>query len=133
MSGWEAGYRDPSKWTVSRLQITLDYLERSLPAERYPGESLPVPGREPKTPEATKYFNLTRSSRRLPTELLPQTFGSLGDRIRFRRLELGLTQRQLAKQLGVGRMLWVPDIPAGDFRIFLPVPWAGSGVGFRHC
>jgi DNA-binding XRE family transcriptional regulator len=50
------------------------------------------------------FFDLTRWRRRPPPGVLAETFLSPGDRIRRRRLELGLSQEALGKRIGVGRV-----------------------------
>ncbi len=49
---------------------------------------------------APSYFDLTRWRRTPPPGATPNT---LGERLRARRLELGLSQTQAGKRLGVGR------------------------------
>ena len=55
-------------------------------------------------PSPATYFDLTLWCKALPKQLQPETFGSIGDRIRFRRLELGPAHHELARRLGVGRI-----------------------------
>ena len=50
------------------------------------------------------YFDRTCWRRRPPTDLTDGKPKSLGDRLRQRRLELGLSQEQLGRRFGVGRV-----------------------------
>ncbi len=54
-------------------------------------------------PPPLTYFDRTRWRRRPPPDLTAGGPTSLGDRIRHRRLELGLSQEQLGRRFGVGR------------------------------
>ena len=85
---WERGRQAPHRWIAGRIDLTLRALE----------------GRPTEGPQkALTYFDLTRWRRRPPGDgvrIHPQTFG---ERLRFRRLELGLSQSEAGTCLGAGR------------------------------
>ncbi len=94
---WEAGSRTPSRWMAGRVAAILDRLEKtSAPSAEAASEAIEPP---PMT-----YFDRTRWRRRPPPDVTDGNPKSLGDRLRQCRLELGLTQAQLGKRLGVGRV-----------------------------
>jgi len=93
---WESGSRRPSQWMANRVGVILDYLERT--AQQHAGTN----GLDVETLPLT-YFDRTRWRRRPPPALTNGEAVTIGDRLRRRRLELGLSQVQLGKQLGVGR------------------------------
>lgn len=93
---WESGRRRPSRWMANRVAVILDHLEKTV--EEHAGTS----GSDVEMPPLT-YFDRTRWRRRLPTALTGGEAVTIGDRLRRRRLELGLSLVQLGKQLGVGR------------------------------
>ena len=92
------GERQPaaSSWMAGRVATILAHLEEI--AGQHAGTSGPDVGTLPLT-----YFDRTRWRRRPPTALTDGEAVTIGDRLRRRRLELGLSQVQLGKQLGVGR------------------------------
>jgi len=93
---WENGSQQPSRWMANRVAAILDRLEDD---SNGPDEAT---HRSAGLPPLT-YFDRTRWRRRPPTDLTEGEPKSLGERIRHRRLELGLSQIQLAKRFGVGR------------------------------
>lgn len=93
---WESGSRKPSRWMENRVGAILDRLEA-------PTGSACV-GDTPIASPPLTYFDRTRWRRRPPPDLIDAGPVSLGDRLRYRRLELGLSQEQLGKILGVGRV-----------------------------
>ncbi len=74
---------------AARLAAVLDRLESG-------DDSSPGPG-------AVTYFDLTRWRRRPPPDLGLAKPESLGDRLRKRRLERGLSQVEAGKRCGEGR------------------------------
>lgn len=93
---WESGSREPGRWMAKRVARILDPLE-----DRSKG---PTDLTRPATDfPALTYFDRTRWRRRPPTDLTDGKPRNLGDRIRQRRLELGLSQEQLGKRFGVKR------------------------------
>jgi len=84
---WERGQRTPHSAIVGRIDLALRALE-GRPAE---GES-----------ESPSYFDLTRWRRRpsAGVEVQPAT---LGERLRARRLEFGLSATFVARQIGTSR------------------------------
>jgi transcriptional regulator with XRE-family HTH domain len=93
---WESGSRQPSSWMAGRVAMILDHLEKIA------GQHAAIDGGDVGTLPLT-YFDRTRWRRRPPTALTDGEAVTIGDRLRRRRLELGLSQVQLGKQLGVGR------------------------------
>jgi transcriptional regulator with XRE-family HTH domain len=91
---WEGGSRRPSRWMASRVAVILDRLESATGAGSADAQVAPPP---------LTYFDRTRWRRRPPPDLTDGGPISLGDRIRHHRLELGLSQEQLGRRLGVGR------------------------------
>ncbi len=92
---WESGNRQPCRWMVSRVTAILDQLEKSA-AE-------PGTASEPHELQHLSYFDRTRWRRRPPSDLTVGGTITIGDQLRQRRLELGLTQAQLGSQFGVSR------------------------------
>jgi transcriptional regulator with XRE-family HTH domain len=90
---WESGSRSPSRWMSGRMAAILDRLEQ--PTGPFAGQGIELP--------ALSYFDRTRWRRRPPPDLTGGAPLTLGDRIRSRRLELGLSQEQLGRRIGVGR------------------------------
>jgi transcriptional regulator with XRE-family HTH domain len=80
---WESGSRQPSRWMATRLEAMLAGLET--------GQGI----------SGLRFYDLTRWRRRLPMDAKPKT---LGDHIRARRLELGITQEEAGRRFGVGRV-----------------------------
>lgn len=95
---WESGSRPPSRWMANRVAAILDHLEKT--AEQPAGTN----SLDGETPPLT-YFDRTRWRRVPPPELVEGQPSNLGDRLRQRRLERGLSQAQLGKQFGVGRAI----------------------------
>ena len=91
---WESGSRQPSQWMANRVAAILDRLEIPSGAG---SDDVPI------VPSAMTYFDRTRWRRRPPPDLIDGGPTCLGDLIRRRRLELGLSQEQLGKRFGVGR------------------------------
>ena len=81
---WARGGRQPSPWMAARTESILQDLD----------------GLHPRSTARPTYFDLSRWRRTPPTGSKPRT---LGERIRERRLELGLSQAQLGRLFGVGR------------------------------
>jgi transcriptional regulator with XRE-family HTH domain len=90
---WESGTRTPSRWMAGRVAAILNRLGSA--AERSAGKAIELP--------VLSYFDRTRWRRRPPPNLTDGRPVTLGDRIRHRRLELGLSQDQLGRRFGVGR------------------------------
>jgi transcriptional regulator with XRE-family HTH domain len=84
---WETGRQTPHPAIAGRVDLTLRGLERR-PAEV--------------GPESESYFDLTRWRRRVPVAAgaQPRTFG---ERLRARRLELGLSATFVASRTGMSR------------------------------
>ncbi|MFM7232377.1 MAG: helix-turn-helix domain-containing protein [bacterium] len=93
---WESGGRQPSRGMLNRLEAILTALERGS------GGDGGAESTERELP-ALSFFDRTRWRRKPPTELTHGQPTSLGDEIRQRRLELGLSQKQLGARIGVGR------------------------------
>lgn len=93
---WESGWRQPSRWMAGRLTLILDRLENRA------GEPSGAAQAASELP-ALSYFDRTRWRRRPPPDLTEGAPRTLGDRLRHRRLELGLSQEEAAKRLGVTR------------------------------
>lgn len=85
---------------AARVEAILEQLEREASASA--GELPSLDGR-PDLCRNLTFFDLTRWRRKLPG-LLSEKLATLGDRIRRRRLELGLSQEALGERFGVGRM-----------------------------
>jgi transcriptional regulator with XRE-family HTH domain len=81
---WENGSRRPNPWMAARIQVALDQLE----------------GGSPEGPVTPSFFDLTRWKRTLPGGATPRT---MGERLRARRLALGLSQEAAGALLGVTR------------------------------
>ncbi|OGU10467.1 MAG: hypothetical protein A2W29_04555 [Gemmatimonadetes bacterium RBG_16_66_8] len=86
---WEGGRRRPSRWMAARLEGVLDRLEA--------GDD------DPPSADSVSYFDLTRWRRRPPPDIGAAAAESLGDRLRQRRLQLGLSQAEVGRIFGVGR------------------------------
>jgi transcriptional regulator with XRE-family HTH domain len=84
---WEGGRQKPHPGIASRIDLGLRALEGR------PVDDADAP---------LSFFDLTRWRRKLPAgvTLTPQTFG---ERLRARRLELGLSMREVAGRAGVSR------------------------------
>jgi transcriptional regulator with XRE-family HTH domain len=82
---WAKGRHRPSSWMAGRIETILGKLEGR---DRERGSVAP------------SYFDLTRWRRTPLTNTTPKT---IGERIRDRRLELGLSQEEAGRRLGVGR------------------------------
>jgi ribosome-binding protein aMBF1 (putative translation factor) len=80
---------------AKRVAVILDRLERSTKEAGADQTAIELP--------PLSYFDRTRWRRRQPPDLTDGRPKSLGDRIRQRRLELGISQAELGKQFGVGR------------------------------
>jgi transcriptional regulator with XRE-family HTH domain len=124
---WESGSRRPNRWMAGRVDALLDAVER--------GDGEPVPAAN----STLNFFDLTRWRRRPPSGLLSVKPATLGDRLRSRRLELGLSQEQAGRRFGVGRVTFYrwergePPPRRAHRKIHrflkgadLPRPWAGS-------
>jgi transcriptional regulator with XRE-family HTH domain len=98
---WESGSRRPCRWMAARVEAILDRLERDS-AKFYEVEVSPHCRPDPISD--LSFFDLTRWRRKPPTTLLPGKAATLGDQIRRRRLELGLSQSALGTRFGVGRV-----------------------------
>lgn len=90
---WESGSRHPSRWMAGRVATILDRLESA------DGSSLESAAEPP----TLSYFDRTRWRRSPPPNITDGGPVTLGDRIRCRRLELGLSQEQLGTRFGVHR------------------------------
>ena len=93
---WESGSRTPSRWMAGRVAAILDRLESQ--GHKSGADAMSEDG------YALSYFDRTRWRRRPPPDLTSGQAVSLGDRLRQRRLELGLSQAQLGRRFGVGRV-----------------------------
>ena len=82
---WESGRRAPSRWMSTRVAAVLEALELG-------GQ-----------PPGLSYFERTRWRRTPPTDVTAGEPNTIGDQLRQRRLELGLSQHELARQFGVDR------------------------------
>jgi len=98
---WESGRRRPSRWMAARVEAILEKLEGEAAASI---GAQPVHDGHPDLGQNLTFFDLTRWRRKPPPGLLPEKVATLGDRIRQRRLELGLSQEALGKRFGVGRV-----------------------------
>jgi transcriptional regulator with XRE-family HTH domain len=90
VSRWEAGARRPSQWMAGRLKVLLQAMEK--------GDIKLAEVRDP----TLSFFDLTRWRRKPPTSVTiqPRTFG---ERLRERRLRLGLSMKELAQRAGTSR------------------------------
>jgi transcriptional regulator with XRE-family HTH domain len=84
---WEGGRQKPHPWIAGRIDLGLRALE-----------GWPVDGPEP----PMSFFDLTRWRRKPPSgdTVRPRTFG---ERLRARRLRLGLSMAEVARRTGVSR------------------------------
>lgn len=80
---WLNQSRRPSPWMEGRLRVAVDRLE----------------GRAGDATRAS-FLDLTRWKRKAPLDAVPVSFG---ERLRAKRLELGLSQAEAGRQLGTGR------------------------------
>jgi DNA-binding transcriptional regulator YiaG len=97
---WERRIKTPGPWNTARILAVLDYLESAdgrAKSDGRCGEGTP-PG-QPQT-----FFDLTRWRQQIPPQARRVGARTLGEQIRKRRLELGLSQQALGRRLGVGRI-----------------------------
>jgi transcriptional regulator with XRE-family HTH domain len=98
---WESGSQHPCRWMAARVDTIVEHLEHEA------GESTGIGASHDGRPDLghdLSFFDLTRWCRKLPPGLLAEKLETLGDRIRSRRLELGLSQEALGTRFGVGRV-----------------------------
>lgn len=81
---WVRGGRQPSPWMAGRIEAILSELQ----------------GGPPTAGTESSYFDLTRWRRTPPPGVIPVT---LGERLRARRLRLGLSQTEVGRLVGVSR------------------------------
>ena len=86
---WESGSRHPSLWMAGRVSALLDALERDLEVTSLA--------------QALNFFDATRWRRKPPSDPLAVRPRTLGERLRSRRLALGLSQEETGRRFGVGR------------------------------
>ena len=97
---WEGGWRQPTRGVTIRLTAALDALDQLRNPGPSPGQqNLGVGGRQ-----QASFSDLTRWRRKPLPALLQAKPVTLGERLRQRRLELGLSQEEVGCSLGIGRV-----------------------------
>ena len=92
---WESGSRQPSRWMAGRVAVILDSLEKTITATAETARA--------ERQSNLTYFDRTRWRRQPPPDLVEGAASGLGDRLRRKRLELGLSQKEAGGRFGVGR------------------------------
>jgi DNA-binding transcriptional regulator YiaG len=97
---WERRSKTPGPWNTARIVAVLERLEAEggqVGGAREPQQGVGLG-------QLRNFFDLTRWRQRIPPQARQVGPKTLGEFIRKRRLQLGLSQEALGRRLGVGRV-----------------------------